>query len=101
MKFLTSLFLFLFLPSLKAAEPQCEIKHNNTLQKLSTVSGMVSGFQSGKVYVTLTNGNRKYTTVAEKEGRWALSFADLENSSEILCWQEGNGLTAKTTLSRN
>jgi len=86
---------------LNAAQPKCKIKNNSFFQKLGTVSGQASGFQSGRVYVTLTQGGRKYTTVAEKEGNWALSFADLEPESKILCWQEGTGLTAEATLKKN
>jgi len=87
--------------SLFAAHPKCEIKSNHSSQKLATVSGLASGFHSGRIYVTLTQGNRKYTTVAEKEGQWALSFADLGSESKIVCWQEGSGLMEEANFNRN
>lgn len=99
MKFLA--FVFTLGSILNAAQPKCEIKHHNSFQKLGTVTGLASGFQSGKVYVTLTQGDRKYTTIAQPEGHWALSFADLELESKVLCWQQGTGLTAEATLTRN
>lgn len=95
------LFFFLSLSALGSADPKCHIEKNSFHQKISTVSGVATGFQSGKIYVTLSNGNRKYTTVAEKDGRWALSFAGLEKKSEVVCWQEGNGLTAQNSISQN
>jgi len=80
--------------------PTCQISANQTTNKLSTVSGTSSGFQNGKVYVSISNGNRTYTTIAEKNGHWALSFANLDKKSEIVCWQEGNGLQAKQYLTQ-
>jgi hypothetical protein len=95
------LFFFVCFSSLGVAVPKCHIKKNSSHQKVSTVSGIATGFQNGKIYVTLSNGNRKYTTVAERDGHWALSFADLEKKSEVVCWQEGNGLTAQNSTSQN
>lgn len=97
----TLLCILLLSSSLFAAHPKCEVKSSQSSQKLGTVSGTASGFQSGRVYVTLTQGNRKYTTVAEREGNWAISFADLETESKISCWQEGTGLVAETSLKHN
>ncbi len=93
-------FIFLLLSHRCLAAPKCEIKNNTSRQDLGIVSGLASGFGSGKIYITLKNGPRKYTTVAEKTGHWSLSFAELENRSEILCWQEGNALTAGYSISK-
>lgn len=79
-------------------KPSCELESHRRNNKIGTVSGTASGFQLGKIYVTLTNGDRKYTTVAENNGHWALSFSDLEPSSEIICWQEGSALQATLSL---
>ena len=92
------LFLIFLYAGVTLAAPSCEIKSQSVNKKVGTVSGIASGFQSGKIYVTLSNGNRKYSTVAEPNGQWALSFASLENKSEIVCWQEGNALTATQNL---
>jgi hypothetical protein len=94
------LFFFIFCSAFCSADPKCQIEKNSSHQKLSTVSGVATGFQNGKIYITLSNGNRKYTTVAERDGHWALSFADLEKKSEVVCWQEGNGLTAQNSISQ-
>ena len=91
-------FILLFLPFLSHGNPSCEIESHQWHNKMGTVSGVASGFQLGKIYVTLTNGERKYTTVAEKNGHWALSFPDLEPASEITCWQEGTPFHAKLSL---
>jgi hypothetical protein len=74
------------------------VEQHSQSNKIGTVSGIASGFEKGKIYVTLSNGLRKYTTIAESDGRWALSFAELEKSSEILCWQNGSSFQAKLSI---
>ena len=81
--------------------PSCEVQKRSSDKKLGIASGIANGFESGKIYVTLTNGSRKYTTVAENGGKWAISYADLDKKSEIFCWQEGTGLHAKSSWERN
>lgn len=94
MKSIIYIFCFVVCPCL--ASPICEITHQSSDKKINVVSGRSSGFQQGKVYITLSNGTRNYTTVAEKTGLWAISFPSLEKKSDIVCWQEGNGKQAKT-----
>ena len=93
--------VFLSLAATALGQPSCQVKNQSLNERLSVASGIATGFEPGKVYVTLTNGTRKYTTVAEKDGHWALSFPFLEQKSEILCWQEGNCLNAKNILEKN
>ena len=88
MKWLTLMVLGLFAQSALAA-PECNIdpSYNDSTSLLAVVSGDVKGFEPGPVYVTVTNGDKKYTTVVNREGKWALMYPSATADTQVLCWQ--------------
>ena len=97
-----TLLLIIFSWSVYAMQdtsPICQIDHRHQDRLLSVLSGTATGFAEGRIYVTVTNANRKYITLTDQDGKWALSYADIEPNSHILCWQDGHELTAETLLS--
>lgn len=96
-----SLVGLLLTSSLWAAPPECNIDTSQPPERglLSMVSGNASGFQPGPVYVTVTNGEKKFTTMADRAGDWAIVYANIDSHSEVLCWQpwRNNYIEAKSS----
>lgn len=75
------------------AAPECLIDGNRDDGRLvNVISGQAKGFLPKEpVFVTVTNGNRKFTTQTDRAGFWATLYANETQETEVLCWQ---GLTA-------
>lgn len=99
MRRLSIVVLTLGLAGLLYGQPECNIDANPQISDglLALVSGNVKGFQPGPVYVTITNGTRKFTTMAEKGGLWAAVYVNTEGNTDVLCWQpwRGNSIEVK------
>jgi hypothetical protein len=54
---------------------------------ISVVSGNVAGFSPGPVYVTVTSDGKEYTTTSDKNGKFAMVYANTSGSADVLCWQ--------------
>jgi len=62
---------------------------------LALISGEAKGFLPKEpVFVTVTNGGKEYTMQASRTGKWALVYANLEEATNVLCWQ---GFPARLT----
>lgn len=52
------------------------------------MTGHAAEFASGEpVFVTVTNGGKKYTTTAGQDGRWEVLIHNAGGETDILCWQ--------------
>lgn len=72
------------------AAPECLIdaeEKADSTSLIAVITGSVKGFEPGPVYVTVTNGPNKYTTIINREGKWALMYPSLTTDSQVLCWQ--------------
>lgn len=88
-----ALVMGLTLSALGSAAPECIIDaaQTDSTSLLATISGSVKGFELGVVYVTVTNGDKKYTTSISRDGKWALLYAPQVDDSQVLCWQGFGG----------
>jgi len=90
MLILMSLWFFaLVLQRALVAAPSCDvtsISPNDAV--LAQVKGVAKGFDySEPVFVTVTNGGKRYTTQPDKDGRWELLFGNFALDTSLLCWQ--------------
>jgi len=81
-------FVFL-LTSMSFAAPECLIDatQKDSTSLIAVISGSAKGFDVGPVYITVTNGDKKYTTLVNREGKWALMYPSLVMDTQVLCWQ--------------
>lgn len=89
MKWQVLSLVFFFSSVVSLAAPECNIDptYNDSTSLLAVISGNVKGFEPGPVYVTITNGDKKYTTVVNREGKWALMYPSVVTDTQVLCWQ--------------
>ena len=93
MKSIGTVFALLTLVSAVHAAPECLIDQRETLpgesgpRLVEVLSGAAKGFASGPIYVSVSNGTRSFTTLADKNGKWAIVYADTVPHTEVLCWQ--------------
>jgi hypothetical protein len=76
------------------AAPECVIDGNQSADStalIALISGSVKGFEPGPVYITIVNGGKTYTTIVNREGKWALLYPSLTNDTQVLCWQGWTG----------
>ena len=89
------LFLAVSLFALNAfAAPECIIDASEAADStalLALISGSVKGFEPGPVYISVVNGGKTYTTIVNREGKYALIYPSLTNNTEVLCWQGWTG----------
>lgn len=93
MKIIVSFIFLVLVASALFAAPECNIDERSSISDglLDVITGNVKGFQSGPVYVTVTNSGKKFTTMAEKGGLWGVVYTNTEPSTEVLCWQPWKG----------
>jgi hypothetical protein len=86
---LLSLALSFGFSQVSMATPECNIdpSFKDSTSVIAVISGTVKGFDPGAVYVTVTNGDKKYTTLVNREGKWALMYPSEATDSQVLCWQ--------------
>lgn len=75
-----------------SAAPQCQIDFVGPQDiRIRRVTGRVAEFAPGEpVFVTVTNGGKKYTTKAGRDGRWDVVIHNVPGLTDILCWQGYN-----------
>lgn len=79
----------LFFSSLAVAAPDCGTNLAGPVDtRLRLLSGKASGFDAAEpIFVTVTTGEKKYTTQANKDGNWEVLYGNFSGDSRLLCWQ--------------
>jgi len=75
------------------AAPECLIDAREKDGRLiNLVSGGTSGFNPKEpIFVTVSNGGKEYTTQVSRSGKWAVVYANIEDSTSVLCFQGAAG----------
>ena len=79
----------LIVSAMSFAAPECIVDASAAQPDglLAVITGSVKGFDPGPVYVTVTNGTQEYTTLAARDGKYAVLYANPAANVTVLCFQ--------------
>ena len=70
------------------AKPEVTIDFVRVTSGLGIVAGTAKGDTQDPVYVTVDNGGLHYSTLADKTGKWALTFRYFSTTVIADAWQQ-------------
>lgn len=98
MKLGTLFFTVILTASTFAAVPDVVLDFKNSYNGYGTFAGHLTSTPTAPVGITVDNGGLKFSTIADKDGNWAISFRQRVVMSDITAWSFSNANDASDPL---
>lgn len=94
----TYILFFLLSSAAAFSAPDCTIDFVRVTSPVGIISGTAKGDKPGSLYVTVKNADLPYTTLADQNGKWSVTFRYFSTQVTAEAWQPGSRNSSATAL---